>query len=63
MPGAADRIGLEQVVGAHARPHEPAKERLEGALVVVDAREQDRLVIDRKARVGEALAGRDGLAA
>ena len=29
VPGAAHRIGLQQVVGPHPRAHEPSKERLE----------------------------------
>ena len=53
VAGAAHRIHLEQVVGAHAPADQPAEQRLEHGGVVVHAAEQHRLVHHREAGVGE----------
>ena len=56
VPGAAHRIGLQEVVRPHAPAHEPAEERLERRRVVVDAAQEHGLVHHRKARVDEPRA-------
>ncbi len=56
---SANGVGLQEVVGPYAGAHETAEERFEDFLAVVDAREKDRLIIDRKTGVDQTLARGD----
>ena len=56
MPGAADWVHLQEIVGSNPRSDQASKKRLERIGLVVDAAKQHGLIHHRQARVRESRA-------
>ncbi len=60
MPRTFNKVALVEIVGAHAVMHEIVDEGSNNTRAVVDAREQDGLVAEREAAVGQYAQGLAG---